>query len=204
MEVTLKATTCPKKPLSYIGSIAGMCYDRQDKGDPVKRAINIGKQGHLSPFEHLVFTWDVQGLSRAISHQLVRHRIASYTQQSQRYVKVEEFDIDDYVIPPAIAKDDVARKKFELSCKASFNTYAELIEDGFKPEDARYLLPNAKDTRIVVTMNCREFAHFYALRSDKAAQWEIRIMAEKMLETLNMDDEYQTLYNLIKEGAING
>lgn len=145
------------------------------------------KRGHHSPLEHVKFTFAIEGISRACSHQLVRHRIASYSQQSQRYVDMSEFE---YVVPPVIAEIPEASKEFERvigeikkGCRVLKRILAERGIVGEKAnEDIRFLLPNATTTKIIVTMNCRELLHFFSLRLCKRAQWEIRRLAEKMLE----------------------
>lgn len=142
--------------------------------------------GHESVAEHAVFTFQVEGISRACSHQLVRHRLASYSQQSQRYVNMDGFE---YVKPPSI--DPELQVKYSgQSLEYTFDDmmdmidgwYHYLIEAGIPEEDARYVLPNACCTNIVVTMNARELRHFFGERCCTRAQWEIREMAEKMLE----------------------
>ena len=141
--------------------------------------------GHESPVEHVSFTFAVAGVSRALSHQLVRHRIASYSQQSQRYVDAAGFD---YVLPPQIAAIPEARARFEAAMAQAGAAYAELQEilaasgRGAKAnEDARFVLPNACETKVVATMNCRSLLHFFELRCCMRAQWEIRAMANEML-----------------------
>ena len=142
--------------------------------------------GHHSPVEHVSFTFAVEGVSRALTHQLVRHRLASYSQQSQRYVNESGFD---YVLPPRIAKIPEARELFEDFMAQTAKTYARLREllqaqgrKGAKAnEDARFVLPQAAESKIVLTMNCRSLLHFFALRCCQRAQWEIRAMAEEML-----------------------
>jgi thymidylate synthase (FAD) len=130
--------------------------------------------GHHSILEHASFTFAAEGLSRVCTHQLVRHRIASYSQQSQRHVKVEE---TEFVIPPRIRQSPSFRKLFEESVKVSWDSYKALIEQGVPVEDARYLLPQASKSRLVFTMNARELWHFFELRCCEKAQWEIRSLA---------------------------
>ncbi len=145
----------------------------------------ILESGHDSPVEHASFTFAIQGVSRALSHQLVRHRIASYSQQSQRYVDGSKFD---YIMPPAIARNQRARARFERCMEQIGDAYRELKEaleaDGRgdkAKEDARFVLPQAAETRLLVTMNCRSLHHFFALRCCGRAQWEIRALARNML-----------------------
>lgn len=126
--------------------------------------------GHLSPFEHASFTFTIEGISRAASHQLVRHRIASYTQQSQRYVS---FDQPDYITPATIVANGF-KLRFDEMIRESHKLYWEMIEAGVSVEDARYVLPNAMETKIVMTMNARELMHTCSLRLCLKAQWEIR------------------------------
>ena len=137
------------------------------------------KRGHLSVTEHASFTFSISGVSRALTHQLVRHRIASYSQQSQRYV---EMDKPTFVTPPSIesSKEDLA--EYNKFMEFAWRTYNFLLERGFPPEDARFVLPNATTTNITVTMNARELLHFFELRCCTMAQWEIRQMAYIMLE----------------------
>ena len=141
--------------------------------------------GHESPIEHINFTFAVSGISRALSHQLVRHRIASYSQQSQRYVDAAGFM---YIIPPHVAAIPEARDRFIQAMEEASHAYddiqAILTEHGFKAtanEDARFVLPNACETRIVFTMNARSLLHFLGLRCCKRAQWEIQAMARQCL-----------------------
>jgi thymidylate synthase (FAD) len=119
-------------------------------------------------------------VSRALTHQLVRHRIASYNQQSQRYVK---FDNNfEYITPPSIERNKDAKKKFDNLISNMHNLYKELLDSGVEAEDARYILPNASETKIIVTMNGRELLNFFTVRCCNRAQWEIRSMAIKMLK----------------------
>ncbi len=138
----------------------------------------VGK-GHHSVVEHAVFTFSIEGVSRALTHQLVRHRIASYSQQSQRYVR---FDEPTYVTPPEVEKVPGMSEAFESSVEGAWATYRRLVESGVPEEDARYVLPNAATTNITVTMNARELLHFFRLRCCLRAQWEIRRVANRMLE----------------------
>jgi len=146
--------------------------------------------GHMSPLEHVSFNFGVEGISRVCSHQLVRHRVASYSQQSQRYVGEHSENLQgektfDFIIPPAIIN---AGKKewFEDKMRDIQKWYDELIEvlghSGEKSnEDARFILPNAAETKIIVTMNARELLHFFSVRCCNRAQWEIRELATAML-----------------------
>ena len=134
--------------------------------------------GHESVFEHVNFTFAIDGVSRSLTHQLVRHRIASYSQQSQRYVKLENFK---FVTPPLIKKDEKAVKIYEKTMKEITASYKTLADMGISVEDARYVLPNAAESCIVVTMNARSLFNFFELRSCLKAQWEIRKLSNLML-----------------------
>jgi thymidylate synthase (FAD) len=146
------------------------------------RLINqIIESGHTSTIEHANFTFAVEGISRACSHQLVRHRIASYSQQSQRYVDLSKSELA-YIIPPSIFGDKNREKKYKEVMELLETKYKELLESGVAAEDARYILPNACQTKIVVTMNARSLLNFFQERTCQRAQWEIRAMANKMLK----------------------
>ena len=174
------------------------CYSEKFAGEVfADSSITIEKQeafvksivasGHQSPLEHVKFTFAVEGVSRALTHQLVRHRLASYSQQSQRYVKEKDFD---FIIPPSIEKNAQAKNEFEKLMAAIQQGYTKLLmlmgQDNISGEaanqDARFFLPQACETKIVVTMNCRELLHFFEHRCCSRAQWEIRGLANKMLE----------------------
>lgn len=149
--------------------------------DRVRSVLStVIKSGHLSTLEHASFTFAVDGVSRALTHQLVRHRIASFNQQSQRYVKFT--DGVPVVKPGTVAANEEAGRIFDETVDAIEAAYARLLELGIPAEDARYLLPNAAESKIVITMNVRELLHFFSLRCCNRAQWEIREMAHRMLE----------------------
>jgi len=150
--------------------------------DEVKKILRILlTSGHLSALEHASYTFALDGVSRAMTHQLVRHRLASYNQQSQRYVRYE--DEPEFIVPPKVREaGGEAETAYLQHCQSSFESYRDLIDKGVAAEDARYLLPNAMETKIVVTMNMRELLHFFSLRCCRRAQWEIRAVADRMLE----------------------
>ena len=148
--------------------------------DRVKSVLStIMKSGHFSTLEHASYTFAVDGVSRALTHQLVRHRIASFNQQSQRYVKYT--DGLSVIKPESVTGDPETERVFDEAIDAALSAYAKLLDAGVPAEDARYLLPNAAETKIVVTMNVRELLHFFGLRCCNRAQWEIRAMADEML-----------------------
>jgi len=142
----------------------------------LKNTIN---KGHHSVIEHASFTFSISEVSRSLTHQLVRHRIASYSQQSQRYVRLEK---PAFVTPPTIEKDNVSLIYYQKFMDSAWNLYKSLIKRKIPVEDARFVLPNATYTNITITMNARELLHFFYLRCSKEAQWEIRELANKMLK----------------------
>ena len=139
----------------------------------------IMRSGHFSTLEHASYTFAIDGVSRAMTHQLVRHRIASFNQQSQRYVTFD--DEPQFVLPQSVV-DAGASEEFGQAVDAAFAAYRKLVDAGVPAEDARYLLPNACETKIVTTMNIRELLHFFSVRCCNRAQWEIREVACRMLE----------------------
>ena len=143
-----------------------------------KVLTTIMRSGHHSTLEHASYTFAVDGISRACSHQLVRHRLASYNQQSQRYVTFKEEP--DFILPASVVEAG-AQEEYEQAVKDAFAAYDRLVKLGIPAEDARYLLPNACETKIVITMNIRELLHFFSLRCCTRAQWEIRALANEML-----------------------
>lgn len=176
-------------PERAIAAAARLCYapvgaaelvESMSDGAVRKVLKTIITSGHLSALEHASHTFAIDGVSRALTHQLVRHRLASYNQQSQRYVRYDREPA--FVEPPAVAEDAAAHEIFASVTGAAFEAYKRLLDAGVPAEDARYLLPNAMETKIVVTMNVRELLHFFELRCCKRAQWEIRALALRMLE----------------------
>ena len=149
----------------------------KEDGEKMKKLLRIViKMGHTSVVEHAYFTFAISGVSRALTHQLVRHRIASYSQQSQRYVEQEM----EYVTPPSILKNERIRKKYDEMMKRIWGLYNEMKKD-VPIEDARYILPNATTSKIIVSMNARSLLNFFELRCCLHAQWEIRKLAWRML-----------------------
>jgi len=176
------------KPEKVVAAAARLCYAPIGAADLIEEMAHeevvsllktILKSGHLSVCEHAYFTFAIEGISRACSHQLVRHRVASYSQQSQRYVKLSK---PPMVIPPAITARPELAADFIASTESAYADYQDLLKAGLEAEDARYLLPQAVETKIVVTMNARELLHFFTLRTCERAQWEIRGLAESMLK----------------------
>jgi thymidylate synthase (FAD) len=158
-----------------------VCYRSESQGAPERFLRARLREGHESIIEHASATFEIRGISRACSHQLVRHRLASYSQESQRYVAM---DHPAFVVPDAIADDPQAMAVWERFAAHVTSTYQQLRDLGVPKEDARFVLPNATATRIVTTMNFRELLHFFSLRITPEAQWEIRRVAIRMLECL--------------------
>lgn len=151
------------------------------KPETAQRIIRgVTSCGHGSVIEHASFTFSLEGVSRAMTHQLVRHRIASYTQQSQRYVTYDA--LESYVTPKSISDRPEAKRAFDETLEAILKTYQKLLELKIPKEDARFILPNAAKTNIIVTMNARELRHFFNLRCCRRTQWEMREAAVEMLK----------------------
>lgn len=175
-------------PQRAVATAARLCYApvgaaelmetlSEERIEKVLRTIL--ESGHFSTLEHASYTFAIDGVSRAMTHQLVRHRLASYNQQSQRYVTFREEP--EFIVPDSVVEAGAA-EEYDAAVRAAFAAYADLVECGVPAEDARYLLPNACETKIVVTMNIRELLHFFELRCCNRAQWEIREVACRMLE----------------------
>ena len=186
MKVKVLAHT--PEPERVCAAAARLCYNKMDieelyeniTEEKIRKTLEqVIKSEHHSTIEHASITFGIEGISRACTHQLVRHRLASYSQQSQRYVNEKEFS---FIIPPSIAGNEEKKKKFLESMESVQKIYSEMRESGVLNEDARFLLPNATETKIVVTMNFRELWNFFELRTCTRAQWEIRVLANKMLE----------------------
>jgi thymidylate synthase (FAD) len=127
---------------------------------------------------HMGFTFAIEGISRACSHQIVRHRVASFSQQSQRYIQVKRLG-DHVVTPPLIT--DVNREVYDEYIQTASKVYQSLVEGGVAKEDARFVLPNASETSLLMTMDGRSLMHFFGLRLCTRAQWEVRALANEML-----------------------
>jgi thymidylate synthase (FAD) len=183
MEVELIAITrylqgggTPEELLERAGRI---CYRSKSRGDPGKFLKARIREGHESLIEHASASFEIRGISRACSHQLVRHRLASYSQESQRYVDMSD---PEWALPPAVVENPETKAIWKEFADKVKGTYRALRELGICKEDARFALPNAAATQIIVTMNFRELLHFFRIRVSPAAQWEIRETAIRMLE----------------------
>ena len=165
----------PEALLEHAGRI---CYGSAARGEPGRFLRSRVREGHESIIEHASVTFEISGISRACSHQLVRHRIASYSQESQRYV---DMSAPEFVVPPSVEDDPQAMVVWDEFVAQVGDTYHQLRKLGVRKEDARFVLPNAAATRIIVTMNFRSLRHFFSVRCERAAQWEIRELALEML-----------------------
>jgi thymidylate synthase (FAD) len=176
----LRGSGAPEELLEHAGRV---CYRSESRGAPGRFLMARVREGHESLIEHASATFEISGVSRACTHQLVRHRIASYSQESQRYVDLSD---PEYVIPPSVAKDPEALEAWNEATSGLSKAYRRLRDKGIYKEDARFLLPNATATRIVVTMNFRAWRHFIKERAlNRAAQWEIREVANRILDILH-------------------
>lgn len=187
----------PENPERAVATAARLCYAPVGAKElmetmPAERVRSvlstILKSGHFSTLEHVSYTFAVDGVSRALTHQLVRHRLASFNQQSQRYVKFT--DGVDTIKPHTVEDNKDASRVFDEAIAQVIEGYEKLLDMGIPAEDARYLLPNAAETKIVITMNIRELLHFFSLRCCNRAQWEIREMAHRMLELVRPTAPY--------------
>ncbi|SHJ31482.1 FAD-dependent thymidylate synthase [Lutispora thermophila] len=221
------------EPEKLVAAAAKLCYSKVgidgileglDESKTEKFLNMLMDLGHESPIEHVSFTFGVEGISRVLSHQLVRHRIGcSYSQQSQRYVKLDQFE---YIIPPQIEENDEARQLFIDAMKRDQEVYDKLVEILYKEnykkyieegktekqaaqmaekvsiEDARYVFPNACETKIVFTMSARALLNFFRMRCCERAQWEIREMATEMLKKVR--EVAPILFKNAGPGCLNG
>lgn len=163
-----------------VSSSPATVADIQEKLTPVaanRLLEQLISSGHLSPFEHVSFTFAIEGISRVTSHQLVRHRVASYTQQSQRYVAYKKLK---YVTPPAISARPSFLARYRQVMQECYDLYGQMHQAGIPVEDARYVLPGAVETRLIMTMNARELMHASSLRLCLKAQWEIVELFEQI------------------------
>ena len=185
--MSAKLLTYTPDPEQTVAAAARLCYSaatidslvEKSRSDREALLNKILEMGHFSVLEHVSFSFGVEGISRACSHQLVRHRLASYSQQSQRYVSNKERFAA--VTPPTIEADAALKQRFDALLEDIHAAYQEFLAAGVPAEDARFVLPNAAETKIVVTMNARELHHFFDLRCCRRAQWEIQILAREML-----------------------
>ncbi|WP_337615437.1 FAD-dependent thymidylate synthase, partial [Megamonas funiformis] len=166
MKVKLMKYTA--EPERTVAMAARLCYspagaeelsEKMTDEQVTKLVEKIISMGHASTMEHVTFTFAIEGISRVLTHQLVRHRIASYSQQSQRYVSEHDFE---YILPPSIAENDEAKAKFENLMHTIRQTYDELVAMDVPKEDARYVLANATETKVLATFNARSLLNFFS------------------------------------------
>ncbi len=178
-----------KDPEKIVAQSARLCYsalsvdnlEEELTNESIIRLIKkIMKLGHYSVLEHATFTFAIEGISRVTSHQLVRHRLASFSQQSQRYVKINKEGFP-YIVPKSIAKDKKLAKIFIDAIKELDGIYQLLLDHNIEAEDARYILPQAVTTKMIISTNARELLLIFKLRCCNRAQWEIREVAMNML-----------------------
>jgi len=180
MEVELIAIT--PNPEKVIERAARICYQSEDfiTSESAKSFLpKLLAAGHESPFEHAYATFRIDGVSRAMTHQLVRHRLMAVSQKSQRYVNESNFQ---YVMPPSLSED--LKEEFKKDMEIIRQMYAKWKTKGLRNEDARFVLPNACTTEIMISANFREFRHIFKVRITKHAQWEIREACRLMLNIL--------------------
>ncbi len=190
------------EPEKVVAAAAKMCYSKSGPDEIMENLTpentekflnRLISMGHESPIEHICFTFGVEGISRSLLAQLTRHRIASYSVKSQRYVEETAFS---YVTPPEIEKNEKAKAVYEKTMADITNAYNELADELYNVhknsmdekaarkkaiEDARFVLPNACETKLVMTFNARSLLNFFSERCCERAQWEIRDLADKML-----------------------
>ena len=224
MNLKVKLIQYTPEPEKTIAASAKLCYSAVGVDEIMSNLTEentdkflnmLMSYGHQSPIEHVSFTFAVEGVSRSLTHQLVRHRLASYSQQSQRYVKLDQFE---YIIPPAIEDNEKCRQIYIESMERSQRDYDsianELIKDYIEKgldkrvaekkaiEDARYVFPNACATKIMLTMNARTLINFFNHRCCDRAQWEIRELANEMLKEVK--EVAPTLFKYAGPSCVNG
>lgn len=178
--------------INKIYTAAHTCYSNEDPDEIYQRSLSMSQDemlktikhcidsGHTSVIEHQQLTFYISGVSRALTHQLVRKRIASYSQQSQRYCKLEKGEQFEYITPKTITKNELAEKYYYAYMAATAELYHSLIDAGIPAEDARYVLPNAVTTNITVSVNLRSLINLANERLCMCSQWEIRHLVEMM------------------------
>ena len=196
MNVTVM--TAIEKPIDTISLAAATSYRKDNVS--YKRVESCVKHRHTSVLEHASMTFLIRDISRACSHQLVRHRLASYVQESQRYCKYDLNSDDWYIVPPSVQEDQKKLIAYRGDMHYVGQRYMAMLEDGFKAEDARYVLPEAAKTAITMTVNAREFFSLLNLRCSPEAQWEIRGLAEGMKQAArNYNEQWAQLMALYDE-----
>ncbi len=188
-ELKVRLIAYTPDPEWVVAVAARLCYSSLDgeellhsmTGDRVGPMLKtVIEKGHFSVLEHAVFSFLIEGVSRVTTHQLVRHRIGcSYSQRSQRYVREKE---PRFIVPPEIRADEEKQEEFVKFCRQGYEAYKEQVASGVRCESARYLLPQAVESKIFVSMSARALYHFFQLRTCERAQGEIRTLAKRMLK----------------------
>jgi thymidylate synthase (FAD) len=174
----LAVTPDAEKVIELAGRTCYMSQDRITPDSSEKFIRMLVARGHLSVLEHASAVFRISGISRALTHQLVRHRLCSFSQRSQRYVRE---DADGFIVPPSILDHEEARSVFDEAVSTSMSAYTRLLELGVPKEDARFVMPNATESEIVLSANFRELRHIILTRGSGHAQWEVRNVAIEML-----------------------
>lgn len=190
MGVSVTLLTHTPNPEKVIAMAARLCYsklnvmdldDQLTKEKCIEMINKVSDMGHTSILEHVYFTFAISGVSRIITQQLTRHRIATFHQRSQRYVEESNALIS---VPPSINASEEAMKVYEECARKCNDSYKKLVDLGVPKEDARFVLMNGTESQLIMTMNARELIHFLNLRLCTRAQWEIREIAEQILYSL--------------------
>lgn len=195
MEVTLISSSS-MNPTSLCEVAAAMCTQSDKPAQALRAAM---RSGHDSVLEHASFTFEIKGVSRVLLAQLTRHRIASFTVLSQRYVDQGN---REYVMPDSIQNNELTSSLFADVVSQLDEIYEKLIRAGIPKEDARYILPQCITTDLIMTMNARELGHFFSLRCCNRAQTEIRLLADKMLQIVVK--EHPELFKNAGPGCVRG
>ena len=182
MQVELLALTPdPETVIEQAGRTCHMSHDRMKPGSSAKFIRMLVSKGHLSVLEHAYATFRITGISRAATHQMVRHRLCSFAQRSQRYVRERASGV---VIPDSVRKNPEAMTVYTGSLEASKQAYEDLLKCGIPKEDARFVMPNAITSDIVLSANFRQLRHIIAVRGAREAQWEVRALAIEILRII--------------------
>lgn len=184
------------------GEAAAVCTNSDKPERAFCRAVD---SGHTSILEHAVFTFRIEGISRAALAQLTRHRLASFDVQSQRYVKIAKIDdenFDDVLILPDSIKNSQFKYEVRSIIGYVMDLYQRMLDVGIPAEDARYITPQAVSTTLIMTMNARELLHFFSLRTCNRAQWEIRELADEMLKICKQTEP--KIFSLAGPGCVTG
>lgn len=193
MNVTL--LSCTENGDELAAEAASTCYASKPSTFVLRKTI---ESGHESVIEHVSFTFQIEGVSRALLAQLTRHRIASFSVMSQRYCDMSSAQ---FVVPDSIKQNPLCIKLWNNITEEIIDSYKAFTDAGIPKEDARFILPNACCTNIVLTMNARELRHFFSLRCCNRAQWEIRELADKMLVLCK--DKCPVIFENAGPGCVN-